>query len=1602
MSSSALAAGLLHLRSQLAAQQRSGDSDEQLLQDFATHRDEGAFAALLRRHGPMVLHVCRRVLGHEQDAEDAFQATFLVLAQSAASLRKKTAMAGWLYGTAYRTALKAKQFAVRRRKHEEKTPARSPANPSEELLWREVQSLLDEEIASLPEKYRSVFVLCCLEDQSQTEAARQLGLKVRTASNRLAEARTRLALRLRRHGVELTAVLAAFGLAAKSTPALSAGLLGTTIKAAAATAADEGSAGLVSASVAALVEDNSPLWSLGKTKLVLLLFAASLLGSGAFVHFHSIAADEKRGAPAAEKERSVAPAQLAAKNEDKDAITYSGRVLEADGKAIAGAKVYYYFITFQEETVPVRAVTDAQGRFAFALSPKDIPLSADAMQADPRKTGHLIAKADGYTFAWQGVFKKQAEWTLRVAVDDTPLTGRIIDLQGKPLAGLRVTAWSVAAPETSDLTPFVKALRSRESFYVALQKFVPNYLHSPFYWRPRVTLLPAATTDTDGRFRLKGFAKEQLIELRIEGPVIETQNVFVMNRLAPREGGALLSAPRIKDPVFGPSERVVVLTNGFDHPLPPGLTVIGTVRDAETRRPIPKAIVESYVLAGTNLAQNTLYHTVADEQGRYRFTGLPRGQGNRIRIRPPADQPYIPVVKDVPVQVVKDAPAMKSFAAATVDVTLGRGVWVDVTVADKHTGRPVPGEVSYFVYPEKPSPERPFEQPFADEYNRNMPIRNNGTFRFAAVPRRAILAFRADCNKYPIAREAATIHFPFGVSASNFQAFAEINPKLGDAPVKVKFVLDAGRIVKGKLVDPEGRPLFGGALASGLRSDWDLGPEMVNTADFTVLDLYRPRLLCFVHEGKKLAGSVVVYGDEKVPITVKMKPWATVSGRLLDAKGKPIPNATLWFTEIPVRKPGQPMSLDTGLHVVQHIGGQPSPDPHTDEQGRFRVERLVPGLKYNLALIDERGATSLEQIKWEGLVFANLVLRPGEAKDLGKVKLQPFPERAPGVEKPAPATPQPAQPPVKSYMPRNPSAPTPDKGEKRETKSVTGQVLDPEGKPLAGTRVTVLAEAQRVLRDGALSMAQRVVGQGETDRQGRFRLTVPRTTSLRNWMANVVAAHAAYGVAWQPFDADAAQPTVVIRLHPEQILRGRLMDLQGQPVAGAKLQIVSIDKKEGAGITLDGFSRHMGFLWPKPIDTDKNGQFAIHGVGDGATVALLTEHERCSPQRLELTAGQEKTFVLPPTRLLEGRVLYADTGKPVPHVEVVGWGVVGKTDEHGWFRLRPTSGPIYNQEESGLILAYAPEGEPYLNVQKGFRWPKAAMKHRVDLALPRGVLVRGRVTEEDGGKPVAGALVFYETQLNNPNGKRAEAGPNNFANGRNAVTTKPDGTFQIACHHGPGYVTIEGPNPDYVLGENGGYDQLLFGKRGGQPWRSHGFAAVDLKVDAKPPELAVALRKGVTLKASISGPAGQPVGDLQVFCPLEAFAVFPVKLRGNRLELHGCDAEKSLRVMIFDAKNQGGHGRNVEAECGRKAVADNPGTVRLGAHPLLGRGRQAPGQLLPRPISGTGTEAWEPTGANDSSVQPLPQIGATHGRAGMVYLELADSRRDVPIRSRGN
>jgi RNA polymerase sigma factor (sigma-70 family) len=229
-------------------------SDAQLLEQYVTLRDDDAFAALVDRHGRLVRSVCRRVLSHEQDADDAFQATFLVLAARAGSIRKAASVASWLYGVAYRIAMKAKR-SERRRAAPPPTGGRAVPEPVTEAALREVQTILDDEVSHLIEKYRAPFVLCCLEGKSRAEAAQELGWKEGTVSSRLAQARKQLQRRLTRRGVALTAALCAAELTRGAAAAVGPTLLRRTVQAALSFAAgDAAAAELVPAGAAALAQ----------------------------------------------------------------------------------------------------------------------------------------------------------------------------------------------------------------------------------------------------------------------------------------------------------------------------------------------------------------------------------------------------------------------------------------------------------------------------------------------------------------------------------------------------------------------------------------------------------------------------------------------------------------------------------------------------------------------------------------------------------------------------------------------------------------------------------------------------------------------------------------------------------------------------------------------------------------------------------------------------------------------------------------------------------------------------------------------------------------------------------------------------------------------------------------------------------------------------------------------------------------------------------------------------------------------------------------------------------------------------------------------------
>jgi RNA polymerase sigma factor (sigma-70 family) len=970
MSRSTLALVVHHLRAKLACQERSEKSDEQLLHAFTTHHNDASFAVLVHRHGPMVLHVCRRVLGQEQDAEDAFQATFLVLARKAALLRRKSALASWLHGVAYRIALKAKQSAERRRKYEGRAQVRSSVDPTDELLWREIRALFDEEIARLPEKYRSVFVLCCLEELSQAEAGRHLGLKEGTVANRLAEARKRLAQRLRCRGVELTAVLAISGLAAQSASALPAALVAATMKSVLASVAGERLAGIVSSSVAQLVKSATAAMAVNKAKIAtaLLLTASMLAGASAWAY---------RGLAANVLTPTVQPTNLPAKANDKlksdaskpetaKSVEIQGRIVDPDGKPVLGAKLLFlfnfnpHFYSHYANKFPnkIWARSGAKGQFRFSV-PAD-PLD-DTSLGSPWEMSYVLATAEGYGFAAAELGKPGVtDLMVRLVKDDKPICGRILNLEGKPVAGARVRiADSLSIPKKDDLTTWLAAFKNNpdEDPYQVDWTHLTE-LHSSAF----DLLIPPVTTGIDGRFQIKGIGRERLARLRIEGPTIATQVITVQTRSQEAIHVQRSASPKPQTHTYY-GARLEILAG-------PTRPVVGVVRDKDTGKPLAGVTVE------TEIGQWEFIRTTTDKDGRYRLAGLPK-EGSQI-MAVTNDRPYLPAIR-----TFEDTPGLETI---TFDFTMKRGVWVKGRVFDKATGQPQWANVEYHCFVDNPNANG------VGSLHPNQRIkvtRKDGSFQIPVLPGRGVItafAIAEGSDSYVQGAGADKIKGfnPLKLIPGdpcllvNQHTLVEINAKPDAESITCDLPLDPGRTLAGKIVGPDGKPLAG-ARVCGLNDRGYWGHDSLSGADFTVMALEpnKPRLLQFVHEGKKLAGFLRLRGNEKAPLQVRLdQRWGTLTGRLVRPDGKPIAGAiTACYVS------GEKHHGDIQYESLQFVL-----PVRSDKNGRFCIEGLASGLKYELHFFKPL----FYDLDIVGGRLKELTIKPGETKDLGDLTVKPM------------------------------------------------------------------------------------------------------------------------------------------------------------------------------------------------------------------------------------------------------------------------------------------------------------------------------------------------------------------------------------------------------------------------------------------------------------------------------------------------------------------------------------------------------------------------------------------------------------------------------------
>jgi hypothetical protein len=517
-----------------------------------------------------------------------------------------------------------------------------------------------------------------------------------------------------------------------------------------------------------------------------------------------------------------------------------------------------------------------------------------------------------------------------------------------------------------------------------------------------------------------------------------------------------------------------------------------------------------------------------------------------------------------------------------------------------------------------------------------------------------------------------------------------------------------------------------------------------------------------------------------------------------------------------------------------------------------------------------------------------------------------------------------------------------DAGKEKQPATVTVRIVDEDGKPIPGAQVALLG-AEVGKRSGPAN-PEKVLAKGTTGRDGKLTLKIEAAApgGLRNLHALVAAR--GFGLGWRHLALGGKdRPPTEVKLASEQVIRGRMVDLKGQSAAGVKARVIRILpefphrlrpgphnevlRRHGAYYLPETLSARDWASWPEVVTTDARGRFSIRGFARGHEIHLVVEDDRFARQELHLPADKEANVSLTGPQVLEGVVTYADTKKPVPNARLVATSsnnesrlamltgrpsniLAGRTDDRGRFKFNLYSG------WGASVRVYPQPGDPHLGVVRAFTWPKGAVKHKLDLTMPAGVLVKGKVVEQASGKPLAEADLHYVPQTEkNP----IPSPPGALVGASERVYTGADGTFQIAVPPGKGHLLVGAPSEGFAFRWVSA-DQMRSGTPGGLPAYHHGIVPLDLKAQDREKQVTVKLCRGVTIKGKVVGPDGKAVKRVAMFCPGELMRpsvwgvtgsftpdarIQGVLLEDGAFELRNCDPAGTWSVFFLDAPRIG-------------------------------------------------------------------------------------------------
>ncbi|WP_422931694.1 M56 family metallopeptidase [Singulisphaera sp. PoT] len=506
--------------------------------------------------------------------------------------------------------------------------------------------------------------------------------------------------------------------------------------------------------------------------------------------------------------------------------------------------------------------------------------------------------------------------------------------------------------------------------------------------------------------------------------------------------------------------------------------------------------------------------------------------------------------------------------------------------------------------------------------------------------------------------------------------------------------------------------------------------------------------------------------------------------------------------------------------------------------------------------------------------------------------------------------------------------------------TVSGRVVDESDKPVAGTKVLILGRRKLAALNARSENQYEVMGRTETDANGNYRVEVRRSSSVTHYEIMALASAPGHGLGFIELNRDAPTPSANVKLKPEQVVEGRLVDLEGAPASDTAIRVsaIGLENKQTEQIIGINFWRNVpkdvNGIWPEPLRTNGDGRFRIHGIARRAHVSLEVDSPRYARQypnfQMSPTTGSKPiTLSLQPAMTVSGRVTHTDTGTPMENaiVEVEAGNdrfssgrILVRTDAEGRYTANSAPGKFSS------VTVYPPIGTPYLIFERNFEDDGDAMKRIVDMKVPRGVLITGRITSSGNNRSLSGSSLYYMNGEGN-----VIYGEGTIPNYSSAVLSDSEGRYAIAVKPGKGYLVCYGPTADFVHEIRGDRD-LDYGKPGGQRNYAHAFKHYDVKAGQHPLQMDIAYKPGVTVTGTVVGPNGETVESAEIITTLSISPFhtnwrgdFTLPVREGRFELHGVPPDRAVKCSFLDAKN--GWGTTIEVT--GAMAAKGPLNVRL-------------------------------------------------------------------------